>query len=86
MEIDEILSDSELELETEFDDLDLSSIDDEKDMLLEHGVYLASIPRTWYFPINSYAMFNMKNEKIFRLSKFRLQLARELIEEYGSKS
>ena len=30
-------------------------------------------------------MFNMKNEKIFQLSEFRLQLARELIEEYGSK-
>ena len=31
MEIDEILSDSVLELETEFDDLDLSSTDDEED-------------------------------------------------------
>jgi hypothetical protein len=34
---------------------------------------------------NSYAMFKMKNEKNLELSEFRLQLARELIEEYGSK-
>ena len=34
---------------------------------------------------NSYAMFKMKNEKKLELSEFRLQLAREPIEEYGSK-
>ena len=31
MELEEVLSDSELELESEFDDLDLSSMDDEED-------------------------------------------------------
>ena len=30
-------------------------------------------------------MFKMKNEKKLELSEFHLQLARELIEEYGSK-
>jgi hypothetical protein len=34
---------------------------------------------------NSYAMFKMNNEQNLELSEFRLQLARELIEEYGSK-
>lgn len=34
---------------------------------------------------NSYAMCKMKNEENSELSGFRLQLARELIEEYGSK-
>ena len=34
---------------------------------------------------NSYAMFKMKNEKKLELSEFRLQLARELTEEYRSK-
>ena len=34
---------------------------------------------------NSSAMFKMKNGKNLELSEFRLQLARELIEEYGSK-
>ena len=34
---------------------------------------------------NSYAMYKMKNEENSELSEFRLQLARELIEEYGSK-
>jgi hypothetical protein len=34
---------------------------------------------------NSFAMYKMKNEKNTELSEFRLQLARELIEEYGSK-
>ena len=33
----------------------------------------------------SYAMFQMNNEKNLELSEFRLQLVRELIEEYGSK-
>jgi hypothetical protein len=34
---------------------------------------------------NSYAMFKMKNDRSLELSDFRLQLARELIEQYGSK-
>ena len=34
---------------------------------------------------NAYAMFKMENERNLELSEFRLQLARELIEEYGSK-
>ena len=60
MELEEILSDSESGLESEFDDLDLFSTNDEedeennifqlqileKDMLLENGVGLASFPRT----------------------------------------
>ena len=34
---------------------------------------------------NTYAMFKMNNERNVELLEFRLQLARELIEEYGSK-
>ena len=34
---------------------------------------------------NSYVMFQMNNEKNLELSEFRLRLARELIEQYGSK-
>ena len=34
---------------------------------------------------NSYVMFQMNNEKDLELSEFRLQLVRELIEEYSSK-
>jgi hypothetical protein len=34
---------------------------------------------------NSYAIYKMKNKKNPELSEFRLQLARELIEEYRSK-